>query len=383
MKNDWKGFFYFTKTERNGLFILSVLCLLLLSLPNFFSWISPPASAIDFSSFEKEVNLLLVHEKTKTIAKKTIPKTNIPITPFNPNNISKEELLQFGLTEKVVNNLLNYRSKGGRFFKKEDLQKIYGLHPDTYQNLAPYIVLNNTPQPNKEKKTTKESPLLVDHPIIERHPFDPNTATEEELLKLGIATKPVRTILNFRSKGGSFRKKEDFQKIFGISEEDYQTLEPYIHIQNSAPKETPTAAKISTISEKTITSLDINQSTPEDWQKIKGIGPSYAKRIVAWREKLGGFSQLQQVGETYGLPDSVFQKIRPILQVSPILKTISINSILVEDLQKHPYFNFKQAKAISNYRINHGPFKNWSDLQKVRALSAETLEKIKPYIDFN
>ncbi len=385
MKNEWKDFFYFTKTERNGLFLLASLCLILLLLPNLFSWISPPNPTLDFSAFEQEVKTQLTKEKIKTPIEQSKNGTSKQITPFDPNEISKEQLLSFGLAEKVVRNLINYRNKGGRFFKKEDLQKIYGLSPESYQMLAPFIVFKNNAPPNKIKKEPTKKTLLVDAPIIELQAFDPNTATQEELLRLGLAARPVNTILKFRNKGGSFRKKEDLKKIFGVTEEDYQNLEPYITIQNISPKkvQTPIASNTPNPPKETITSLDINQSTPEDWQKIKGIGPSYAKRIVTWREKLGGFSHIQQVGETYGLPDSVFQKIYSILQISPVLKTLSINSISVEDLQKHPYLKFKQAKAISNYRLNHGPFKNWDDLQKVRALSPETLKKIKPYIDFN
>ena len=112
------------------------------------------------------------------------------------------------------------------------------------------------------------------------------------------------------------------------------------------------------------------------------IGPYYAKKIVVFREKLGGFSSIEQVGTTYNLPDSVFQKIHPHLRYSPIFRPVAINMIPLDSLSQHPFINSRQAKAIINYRANHGVFKNEEDIRKVKVLSKEQLALLKPYLSY-
>ena len=115
---------------------------------------------------------------------------------------------------------------------------------------------------------------------------------------------------------------------------------------------------------------------------MRGIGPAYAKRIITFREKLGGFSSVEQVAETYGLPDSTFQNIKSRLQPSPVLHKIAINTISVAELRAHPYLETRQATAIVSFREQHGAFHSVDDLRNIRALPAAVLEKLRPYLEF-
>lgn len=377
MENNWKDFLYFSKSERNGLFVLLLLALLLLLARLLFTF-SPQTTNPDFSVFEKEVAAFLAAQSEATEKTAATKSAKDSLFVFNPNTTSPEKLRLLGLPDKVVSNLVNYRKKGGRFFRKTDLQKIYGMRDQDYQRLLPYIDLK-APAPRKQKtspandpKPKKESPLAP-APVLQN--FDPNTASPAELIALGIPPRAANTLKNFRQKGGTFRKKEDLQKVFGISPALYQDLEPFIQINPPPPK--PKAKK-----PDLPLAIDINQATAEDWQKLKGIGPVYAQRIVKWRDKLGGFHSTAQVGKTYGLPDSTFQKILPSLQTSPVQKKLSINLASVADLQNHPYLNYRQANAIVNYRKHHGKFTQWEELRKVKVLSDQTIQQIKPYLLF-
>ena len=380
MKNNWKEFLYFSKTERNGLAMLTFLCLILLFSPLIFSYFSKPIPATDFSSFEKEIEQFQQPEPVLRGEIEIAPKPKDPFN-FDPNQASKEAFLQLGLSAQVVKNLINYRNKGGRFFKKEDLQKIYGLDTATYQRLAPFIrIESKAPKQARQNSSPEDTSKVVSKNTTRLQSFDPNVASQEKLASLGLSPKVVRTMINFRSKGGSFRKKEDLQKIFGLSPEKYQELLPYIVIPNQqiiaskSPNSFPT--KSSTLK------IDINQASAEDWQQLNGIGPAYAKRIINWRNKLGGFSSTAQIGETFGFPDSVFQKIRPQLTASPILQKMNINEIQTAELQKHPYLNYKQANALIKYRENHGPYQNLDDLRQLKGLSPTIIDQISPYIAF-
>ena len=114
---------------------------------------------------------------------------------------------------------------------------------------------------------------------------------------------------------------------------------------------------------------------------MPGIGAKLAGRIVNFRTKLGGFYSVEQVGTTYGIPDSTFQKIKPLLRRSetPIIK-ININAATKEELSKHPYINWKLANAVVAYREQHGPYQAVADLKKIMILDEALFEQLKPYV---
>lgn len=232
---------------------------------------------------------------------------------------------------------------------------------------------------------------------IRYFPFDPNTASKEDFLLLGLSPKVAQTILNYRAKGGTFYRKEDLKKLYTLREEDYVRLEPWVQIAPISQMKQP--EKATTVSsgeqnpapfssqflpkEREPVIIDINQATAEDWQKLKGIGPGYSRRIVNYREKLGGFYSIRQVGETFGLPDSTFQQMLPFLKDSQVFRKIKVNSATEEELKNHPYLSNFQAKVLLNYRMQHGPFTDMASLKKIQAAFGEhDWERLEPYISF-
>jgi competence protein ComEA len=212
-------------------------------------------------------------------------------------------------------------------------------------------------------------------------PFDPNTLDVKGWQALGLPDRTIRIILNYRNKGGRFRKKDDLAKIYGITAEQFGSLEPFIQIQEKAPRSfEPYPVKTGRYL-PTVTIVDINQADTTAFIALPGIGSKLAGRIVAFREKLGGFYSIAQVGEVYGLADSVFQKIKPYLAggSTPVRK-ININTISFEQLKAHPYFRNQLATAIIAYRNEHGPFSTINDLKKVMAITEEIFKRIEPYI---
>lgn len=225
--------------------------------------------------------------------------------------------------------------------------------------------------------------------------FNPNTATAEELSRLGIREKTVQTILKYRSKGGQFKKPEDISRIYGLSAKEVERLMPYVKIETVLPSATvltnsasastqPQATGNSIVSEKKSKPIDINKADTSEWKSLKGIGSYYARKIVGFREKLGGFYKIEQVAETYGLPDSTFQGIRTFLLISKDhIKQINLNAATVEELKAHPYIKANIATTIVNYRINHGAFKSVDQLLNIGAVDDELFRKIAPYLSVN
>ena len=219
--------------------------------------------------------------------------------------------------------------------------------------------------------------------------FDPNTIPASEWKRLGLRDKTIKTIENYLNKGGHFYKPEDLQKIYGLHYDEYERLKPYVKIESGPSK--PNDDFVSTKSKDEIQSakiftarysiIDVNTADTTAFISLPGIGSKLAARIVTFREKLGGFYSIDQIGETYGLPDSTFQKIKQYLKLdNPSVKKININTATVDEMKAHPYIKFSLANPIVAYRNEHGAFSKVEDIKKVMAVTDEIYKKIAPYL---
>ncbi|RYY68882.1 MAG: helix-hairpin-helix domain-containing protein [Chitinophagaceae bacterium] len=218
--------------------------------------------------------------------------------------------------------------------------------------------------------------------------FDPNTITAEGWKKLGLRDKTIATILNYREKGGRFTQATDIKKIWGLFPDEVERLMPYVNIVASESNH-PSSLKnfshdfskpLKYDSRRNYEPVDINNSDTLAWMALPGIGPKLSQRIVNFRDKLGGFYSIEQVGETFGLPDSTFQKIKPLLQLSGDLKKIQINKASIDELKSHPYIRYQLGNALFQYRVQHGDFKNIADIKKIMIVDEAIYNKISPYI---
>lgn len=215
--------------------------------------------------------------------------------------------------------------------------------------------------------------------------FNPNTLDEAGWLKLGVREKTIATIKNYLSKGGKFYKPEDIKKIWGMDETLAEKLIPYIQIEKKEyTANNRTEEYNNPVYEKktyTPASVDINIADTTALIALPGIGSKLAQRIITFRDKLGGFYKLEQVGETFGLPDSTFQKIRTRLSINnPSVKQISINTATLDELKNHPYIRYNIANAIIQYRAQHGNFSAIAELKKIMPITEDIYNKVLPYL---
>lgn len=130
-------------------------------------------------------------------------------------------------------------------------------------------------------------------------------------------------------------------------------------------------------------SIDINTAGLEEWDALPGIGQVLGARIIAFREKLGGFVRKEQVGQTYGLKDSVFQKIVVFLKESPgKVRRLPVNTASEEELAAHPLIRWKLAKQLVGYRKVHGGIKDVEELHKLLSLDPVQVNWLGEYLDF-
>lgn len=222
--------------------------------------------------------------------------------------------------------------------------------------------------------------------------FDPNTLDPAGWKRLGIRDKTAATIQNYLAKGGRFRHPEDISKIYGLFKDDYERLLPWVSIKTETgtgftekyEKKEYVAADKPVYPQKRFAApavIDINTADTAAFIALPGIGSKLAARIVNFRDKLGGFYGVEQVAETYGLPDSTFNKIKPLLQCNrPAVKQININTADANELKQHPYIRWNLANIIVQYRQQHGAFKSVDDLLQLATVTPELLGKIKPYL---
>ncbi len=223
-----------------------------------------------------------------------------------------------------------------------------------------------------QKTSAKEATLF---------PFDPNTISAEEATQLGFPAKTANILINFRSKGGKFKSKEDLKKLYGLKEELYKKLEPFVLIQQEVKTETKPAFEPYVKKQPSIVELNTADSTQLVYLPM--IGPGYTKLILKYRNRLGGFYKKEQLKEVYGMTDSTYNAIKDKITVSPnLLKKINVNAAGLIEMKTHPCISYNIANSIVNYRNKHGLYKSIDDLKEVGTINDETIEKLKAYISF-
>lgn len=237
----------------------------------------------------------------------------------------------------------------------------------------------------KWEKTYKRDTIA-----IRMQMFDPNTVDSLTLLHLGFKPWQAKNMLKYRAKGGKYRKKEDLKKLYGMTDSMYLALAPYIYIKDSIVVD---SARIDSVrmdslpkwkSIKKDTILNLRTADTTELKLIRGIGSYRAKMIVRYREQLGGYAQVEQIMEARGMDKVIADSILPHFYIdSVVVNKIPINHIRPEVLQRHPYLNFEQAKAIYEYRRKHIRIKSAEELNKIKGLSPTDIEKISIYLDFS
>ncbi len=321
MKSFIKEYLTFSKKDRTGIFILLAIILICISLPFVYPYFIN-SKIYDYTEFDKEIARLKI-QQTDSVRDKSNYNKN-----FDENNYTNY-----------------YEPSNKNYYAKPKGEVFY---------------------------------------------FDPNTASVSDWTRLGVKDRTIQTIKKYLSKGGHFYKPEDIGKIWGLHKNDVERLLPYVRI---ADAEYPNARKgQSTFSKNSYPDnstykkpsphiIDINISDTTEFISLPGIGSKLAQRIIAFRSKLGGFYSVDQIKETFGLPDSTFVKIKPQLSVSSsTIKKINLNTATLDEMRSHPYLRYNVANAIIQYRIQHGNFSTVAEIKKIMIITDDIFNKVSPYL---
>jgi DNA uptake protein ComE-like DNA-binding protein len=213
--------------------------------------------------------------------------------------------------------------------------------------------------------------------------FNPNKYPEEKWLEMGMPNRVVKTILNYEAKGGSFKKADDLQKIYGLKPEIYVQLKDYIVIPEAelTKKKKEWSTVILTEKTKVIVRLDINRADSIEFLKVPGIGPFYAGQIVEYRNRLGGYLSIKQLNGLYKMDSTRLHQWLPyLLRKDTLITQIDINTADFRTVLKHPYIDYETTKKILNYRNKLGRYAGLYQLKSDSIISDSLFQKLEPYL---
>lgn len=219
--------------------------------------------------------------------------------------------------------------------------------------------------------------------------FDPNTADSSTLVHLGFKPWQAKNMVKYRAAGGKYRKPEDLKKLYGMTDSMFQALTPYIYIA----REEVDSVAVDSLRKDSLprweeenkdTILNLRTADTVELKMIHGIGSYRARQIVRYREQLGGFVSVEQVLEAKGMENVDVDSLLAHFWIDSVkIEAMNVNSVGVQRLSRHPYLRFEQAQAIYELRRKKIRLDSIQQLQQIECISAETLEKIAPYLNFD
>lgn len=228
---------------------------------------------------------------------------------------------------------------------------------------------------------------------VERFFFDPNTADSAQLRRLGLQTWQIRNIYKYRAAGGIYREKTDFARLYGLTVKEYRELEPYIRISSDyLPAATLVKESASATAKHDTTFVHhypqkiaetahvvLNTADTTELMTVPGIGPYFARKIVQYGQRLGGYVNVDQLDEIENFPA---ESKRFLVVEGATPQKLNINKLTLNELKRHPYINFYQAKDITDYRRLHGPIKSLQDLRLLKDFPQAAIERLLPYVTY-
>ena len=207
--------------------------------------------------------------------------------------------------------------------------------------------------------------------------FDPNNASYDTLIKLGLAEKEASTLISYRKRGGKFRQPTDLKKIYGIEDSSAEKLIPFVEVKKERSE------KVSYGSFSKAVPLDLNNCDSAALVRLPGIGPVLSSRIIKYRHLLGGFVRIDQLKEIYGLPVETFDLIKgKVYADSSVIFRIKINSTGYREISRIPYLEKYEVSAIMKYRELKGNLSGISDMVDHKLITQEKAEKLRLYVSF-
>ena len=225
--------------------------------------------------------------------------------------------------------------------------------------------------------------------------FDPNNIDSQSAILLGIPERQVRSLLHYREKGGRFKNKDDFARLYGLTTEKYQRLRPYIIMAEEHPKQYNASKQEHRNSpgykydngfndQKVIGKMNINSINEKEWEKNTPLNRGLIKRVIAYKNYLGVYKSIYQLNKVYGMDDSTFQLLRAYVYVDNKQHELpNANALNFKDWKNLNLFTDQQIWAILKMKkANQGKI-SWSELVVSFDLSEKEAKVLKTKIQLS
>lgn len=301
MKRFLKNYFSFNRRERNGALVLCFICLLLLTYLYYLSN-RDSVKIGNVADFEKEIaefkklqqsdrNTIEEYSRQNVVDFEKDKKVYVKaeLFEFDPNNLPDRDWRRLGFSDKQIKSIKNYEAKGGRFYDKEDVKKMYSISPEMFASIEPYIHINTVKiEIEKSLKST-----------ITKREIELNSANAYELLYVPIIDSITAiNIIKYRSMLGGFYNKEQLKEVQNLDTVLYDKMISYLSLNN-----------------ENIRKFDINYATIDQLKKHPYIRFSIAKALVLYRETHGTYKSVADIKKCVLVNEELFRKIAPYLTV--------------------------------------------------------------------
>lgn len=220
-------------------------------------------------------------------------------------------------------------------------------------------------------------------------PFNPNTADSSLLISVGLKPWQVKNLMAYRRAGGRWKDADDFKRLYGLTEAEFQRLRPYIQIPpvvketyftEEDRKRQDSIYNLRPRKFESLNVLNLNTVDTLTLQRIPGIGVGYSRAIISYRERLGGFVSTAQLKEIEGLPERIQEWFT--IDSLPQIRTLSLNKSDFKTLVRHPYLSYEQVKVIMTHIRKYGPLRSWRELQLYPEFTPQDIQRLTPYFVF-
>jgi DNA uptake protein ComE-like DNA-binding protein len=285
MKAHIKNYLSVTKKEWNGMVVFIILIALVLAAPYVYQT-SRKDNIINFNEFDKAVALLSrgknVNPGSNSLADDAKP-ANVVLFTFNPNNLPDASWQKLGLSEHQIRVIKNYETKGGRFYSKEDVKKIYSIKDADYQRLEPYINI-----PGNTHYANKAAPGEI---------IEINSADSAKLTRIrGIGPAFAMRIMRYRDRLGGFYSKEQLKEVFGVDDTKYAEIKNGIAVNG-----------------KHITKINVNTATFNQLRRFPYISFKQMNAILEYHTQHGDYESVDDMKNIAILDEGILRKIEPYL----------------------------------------------------------------------
>lgn len=257
-----------------------------------------------------------------------------------------------------------------------------------FQAIYIFVDFSNDEVNIKELELSKYQDHIDSLKIIQKednkfkiYPFNPNYITDFKGYQLGMSVDEIDNLINFRKTGRFVNSAAEFQNVTKVSDSLLTQISPYFKFPEWVSKSKSTKVEIRG-KEVKIDVKDLNTATENNLTEINGIGEKLAKRIIAYRKLLGGFTFDDQLYEVYYLDTVVADKVLISFKVieKPIIDKININEASFKEILHLPYIDYNLTKKILNYRDDIKEFKNMEELKKIDSFPLNKFNRIALYL---